>query len=66
MLGSNNLELKRLALHAHVLEIILPHGQTERFIAPLPLEFEQAPETYCRLSKPVVDYARLNGPYRYI
>lgn len=41
---SNNLELNRLALHAHVLEIILPHGQTERFIAPLPLEFEQAAE----------------------
>ncbi len=41
---SNNLELTRLALHAHVLEIILPHGQIERFIAPLPLEFEQAAE----------------------
>ncbi len=41
---SNNLELKRLALHAHVLELILPHGQTERFIAPLPIEFEQAAE----------------------
>ncbi|MDZ4661718.1 MAG: RluA family pseudouridine synthase [Pseudomonadota bacterium] len=42
--ASNNLDLNRLALHAHVLEIILPHGQTERFIAPLPLEFEQAAE----------------------
>jgi len=41
---SNNLELERLALHAHVLEIVLPHGQTERFIAPLPLSFERAAE----------------------
>lgn len=41
---SNNLGLDRLALHAHVLEIVLPHGQTERFIAPLPLEFERAAE----------------------
>lgn len=41
---SNNLELSRLALHAHILELILPHGQTERFIAPLPAEFEQAAE----------------------
>ncbi len=44
MKTSNNLELQRLALHAHVLELVLPHGQTERFIAPLPLEFEQAAE----------------------
>ncbi len=44
MATSNNLELKRLSLHAHVLELVLPHGQTERFIAPLPLEFEQAAE----------------------
>lgn len=41
---SNNLELDRLALHAHVLEVILPHGQTERFIAPLPQVFEEAAE----------------------
>ena len=41
---SNNLELDRLALHAHVLELILPHGQTERFIAPLPTSFERAAE----------------------
>jgi 23S rRNA pseudouridine1911/1915/1917 synthase len=41
---SNNLELTRLALHAHVLEVILPHGQTERFIAPLPQVFEEAAE----------------------
>ncbi len=41
---SNNLGLSRLALHAHVLEVILPHGQTERFIAPLPQIFEEAAE----------------------
>ena len=41
---SNNLELSRLALHAHVLELVLPHGQTERFIAPLPFVFEEAAE----------------------
>lgn len=41
---TNNLEFKRLALHAHTLELILPHGQTERFIAPLPFVFEEAAE----------------------
>lgn len=41
---SNNLGLKRMALHAHQLELALPNGQTERFIAPLPLEFEAAAE----------------------
>ena len=41
---SNNLGLNRLALHAHVLEIILPNGQKERFIAPVPHEFELAAE----------------------
>lgn len=41
---SNNLELKRLALHAHILELTLPNGSKERFIAPLPLEFEAAAE----------------------
>lgn len=44
MTTSNNLKLERLALHAHVLELILPHGQTERFIAPLPFVFEEAAE----------------------
>jgi len=44
IMQSNNLELDRLALHAHVLELILPHGQTERFIAPLPKEFDLAAE----------------------
>lgn len=41
---SNNLELSRLALHAHILEIVLPNGEKERFIAPVPLEFELAAE----------------------
>lgn len=41
---SNNLELKRLALHAHVLEIELPQGTVERFIAPVPQDFEEAAE----------------------
>lgn len=41
---SNNLGLTRLALHAHILEIVLPNGQLERFIAPVPHEFELAAE----------------------
>lgn len=41
---SNNLGLERLALHAHMLEIILPDGSDERFIAPMPQEFELAAE----------------------
>lgn len=41
---SNNLNLKRLALHAHILELTLPNGSKERFIAPLPQEFEEAAE----------------------
>lgn len=44
MARSNNLELKRLALHAHVLEIALPGGVQERFIASVPQEFEEAAE----------------------
>ena len=39
---SNNLGLTRLALHAHQLELILPDGQDQRFIAPVPQTFEQA------------------------
>ena len=42
--GSNNLGLERMALHAHTLEISLPDGETERFIAPLPQVFEDAAE----------------------
>ena len=41
---SNNLGMKRLALHAHMLELALPNGQTERFIAPVPQSFEEAAE----------------------
>jgi 23S rRNA pseudouridine1911/1915/1917 synthase len=41
---SNNLDLTRLALHAHVLECTLPSGATERFIDPVPPEFELAAE----------------------
>ena len=33
---SNNLSLQRLALHSHQLELILPDGSDERFVAPLP------------------------------
>ena len=42
--SSNNLELDRLALHSHVLDIVLPNGQRQRFIAPLPHDFELAAE----------------------
>ncbi len=41
---SNNLELDRMALHAHILEIALPNGEAERFIAPVPQSFEDAAE----------------------
>ncbi|MEY2665539.1 MAG: ribosomal large subunit pseudouridine synthase rRNA synthase [Candidatus Parcubacteria bacterium] len=41
---SNNLALARMALHAHVLELTLPSGHNERFIAPVPQEFEEAAE----------------------
>jgi len=41
---SNNLGLKRLALHAHILELDLMSGGRERFIAPVPPEFEAAAE----------------------
>jgi 23S rRNA pseudouridine1911/1915/1917 synthase len=41
---SNNLGLTRLALHAHMLEITLQDGQTQRLIAPLPQSFEEAAE----------------------
>lgn len=40
--SSNNLGLDRLALHAHILELTLPHGGLERFIAPVPQSFEDA------------------------
>jgi len=41
---SNNLDLKRLALHAHILELTLPNGEEKRFIAPVPQDFEEAAE----------------------
>jgi 23S rRNA pseudouridine1911/1915/1917 synthase len=41
---SSNLGLSRLALHAHILEIDVPGGGRERFIAPVPQEFEEAAE----------------------
>ncbi len=41
---SNNLGLERLALHAHILELILLNGEAQRFIAPIPLTFEEAAE----------------------
>jgi 23S rRNA pseudouridine1911/1915/1917 synthase len=39
---SNNLGLERLALHAHVLELMLPTGEVQRWIAPIPPVLEQA------------------------
>ena len=39
---SNNLGLNHLALHAHILELVLPDGSEERFIAPLPEELIEA------------------------
>ncbi len=41
---SNNLGLERFALHAHQLELTLPNGERERFMAPVPLEFDTAAE----------------------
>lgn len=42
--SSNNLNLDRLALHAHILELTLPNGELQRFIAPVPHDFERAAE----------------------
>lgn len=41
---SNHLGMSRLALHAHILELELPNGSRERFLAPMPKEFEDAAE----------------------
>lgn len=41
---SNNLAMSRMALHAHMLELTLPNKQHERFIAPVPQQFEEAAE----------------------
>lgn len=40
----DNLGFDRLALHAHYLELVLPDGEEQRFIAPLPDMFEMAAE----------------------
>lgn len=40
----DTLGFDRLALHAHVLEIVLPGGEEQRFMAPLPAVFEIAAE----------------------
>ncbi len=42
MSRSNNLGLKRMALHAHKLQIVLPDGEEGAFLAPVPAEMEQA------------------------
>jgi len=42
MAKSNNLGFARLALHAHILDIELPDGEAQRFIAPLPQSFIEA------------------------
>lgn len=44
MKDSNNLDLERMALHAHMLELRLPNGEEDRFIAPVPQNFEEAAE----------------------
>lgn len=41
---SNNLDFNRLALHAHVLEIVLPNGEDHRLMTALPLSFDRASE----------------------
>lgn len=40
----DSLGFTRLALHAHRLELVLPNGEEQRFIAPLPQVFEEAAE----------------------
>lgn len=41
---SSNLALQRLALHSHILELTLPNGTHERFIALTPQTFDEAAE----------------------
>lgn len=45
LLATHALGFDRLALHAYILEIELPNGATERFVAPLPEVFERAAAT---------------------
>lgn len=42
--NSNNLGFERMALHAHQLEVVLPDGDAQRFMAPLPSIFDLAVE----------------------
>jgi 23S rRNA pseudouridine1911/1915/1917 synthase len=42
VLDSNNLGFSRLALHAHILTLMLPCGSRQTFVAPLPASFEVA------------------------
>lgn len=44
MIDSNNLDFKRMALHSYRLEIEIPSGKTEKFVALLPQEFDLAAE----------------------
>ena len=41
---SNHLMMERMALHAHILELALPDGEQERFIAPVPQAIEEGAE----------------------
>lgn len=42
LLQGNNLGFSRLALHAYILKLSTPGGEEKVFIAPLPLDFEEA------------------------
>ncbi len=42
LLEGDTLGFSRLALHAYALTLVLPSGEERTFIAPLPLEFEEA------------------------
>ncbi len=44
---SNNLGLKRMALHAYALTITVPNGEEQRFMAPLPQSFIEAEDKLC-------------------
>lgn len=44
---SNNLGLERMALHAYTLELILPSGEDQRFVAPIPQSFIEAEDKLC-------------------
>ncbi len=42
LLQGDNLDFKRLALHAYALKLVLPNGEERSFLAPLPHDFEVA------------------------